>query len=418
MERLRPPEQGRVEYFDAALPGFCLRVTDQGHKSWSVFYRVRGKQRRLTLGSYPAVDLADAREEARAAMRAAERGEDPAEARKLAVMAEDAAARETFAWAFGQYDRRRISTRRPRTQVEMRRPFTGTRDGKSLLPGALAKWGGRPLRSIERREIVDYLNEIVDRGAPIAANRAQVALSAFFNWCIGEGYCESNPLHKVPRRAPEQDRAHVLTDAELRAVWRGCERQGGPFAQLVEFLILTGQRRGEAAGLHDGEIRDGVWFLSAERTKNHQPHALPLPEAGKALLASIPEIGRNRPRYFFTLDGKRPIGDFSGMKVRLDEAIAAQAREDGVAAPAPWRLHDLRRTLATGLERLGINPEVRAAVLNHSKTQRLGITAVYSRHGFADEMRRALDAWAEHLREVIEQKPRPGNVVALAEARG
>ena len=192
-------------------------------------------------------------------------------------------------------------------------------------------------------------------------------------------------------RPPPRDR--ILTDAELARVWRACDHLGEPWHGFVRVLILTGQRRAETAGARWSEISAGfdTWTIPAERSKNGRAHDVPLSEPARELIRAIPRF--EGCELVFSCGRKNPPSGFSKMKARLDALLAA----DGAGPVAPWILHDLRRTVATGLQRLGVRLEVTESVLNHIAGSRAGIVGVYQRHRWTDEKRAALDAWARHV---------------------
>jgi integrase len=287
----------------------------------------------------------------------------------------------------------------------------------------LPKWGERRVQDITRRDVIDLLDGIVDRGAPIAANRALAVVRKFFNWALDRSIIETSPCIRVGQPAEDRSRDRVLSDEELRLVWLAAERVGWPFGPLIQILMLTGQRRNEVAGMSRTELRDAgaLWTIPGERTKNGVANDVPLADMAQTILANVPRIARSD--FVFTPLGIKPISTFSRGKERLDALMLAIAHEDATEARqdasavtlAPWRIHDLRRTAASGMARLGFPIHVIEAVLNHRSGQISGVAAVYNRHSYLPEKRRALEAWAAHVTGLVNGTA-ASNVVPLRAA--
>jgi integrase len=207
-------------------------------------------------------------------------------------------------------------------------------------------------------------------------------------------------MEGMPRPAVAAKRERVLADDELEAVWRAAEQLGAPFGPAVQLLILTGARREEIGRLRWSEIQDGQICLSGDRTKNGQAHSIPLSVPALNIIGGIKRIDGSG--FVFTFNGKNPIVAWPKAKSRLDQH----------ARIAPWRIHDLRRTTATGLQKLGTGLQVTEAVLNHVSGSRGGIVGVYQRHDYADEKRAALEAWGAHVMALVEGR-KPGKVLPM-----
>jgi integrase len=351
------PAAVRREIPDALMPSLYLVVQPSGTKSWAVRYRHNGTTRKFTLGSHPAIDLKAARALAGKALRAAAEGRDPGQEKAQAR----AARADTIDRAVAQFIERHCKRKnRPRTAQETER---------LLRLHVMPRWRGRAVSSITRRDVLDVLDRVVDAGAPIAANRV----------------IATSPCAGVKPPTDERSRDRVLDDKELRAVWLAAEEIGWPFGAMVKVLILTGQRRDEVARMEWSEIDfgDKLWTLPRERVKNDEKHEVPLSDTAVAVLKSVPRIAGSR--YVFTTNGEAPSSGYSKGKRRLDALLSGMP---------PWRLHDLRRTTASGMARLGINLPVIEKVLNHASGSFAGIVGVYQKHGFSQEKRRALEAWA------------------------
>ena len=400
--RMRAPATGRVDCFDTVLPGFMLRVTDKGSKSWSVVYRMPGnpKLRRYTIGSYPAFSLVEARTAAREALQMVATGTDPAAEKARQRRRIEPERPDTFANIVAEFTKRHIEKKRPRTQIEMTRPIT-----KWLLP----RWGDRLVGDISRRDIIALIDEIVDGGAPIAANRALATVRKFFNWCVGRGILEASPCVLIEPPGKETKRDRELTDDEIRALWPAYDSLGNPFGAVMKMLLLTGQRRTEVGTMQwsDVDLDAGHWTLAAADTKAGRPHLVPLSRLAIEVLESLPRFTSDY--VFSTSDGSRPVSGFSRVKRRLDKLVKEAAEGSNLPDIPAWRLHDLRRTCATGMRRLRVTRDVVGAVLNHAPR---GVTAeVYDQYDLLDEKRDALALWSTKIESLIQ--PVPSKVVEL-----
>jgi integrase len=391
------PAAHRQEVLDR--DGLYLIVQPSGEKSWALRYRRKsdGKSIKHTLGSYPMLSLKHARSSATELRAEIERGADPhgdkVVARRRAVGVDD---------SFETVARRYIADlqfRRKRSWEWCARMLGLHLDGDELLvlrddqPGLrghkrvslVARWGNRRIADITDVDIIDVLDRI-SADAPILANRTHAVLSALFTWARKKRLVSSNPCTGLDHPAPEQSRDRVLDDSELRKIWLAAGDLGHPHAGIVRLLILTGQRRSEIADLRWSEIdlEDYVIHLPASRTKNGRPHDVPLSTQAQALVAGLPRLVD--ANLVFTIR-RRPITGFSHMKQALDTAT-------GVTG---WTLHDLRRTVASGLQRLGVRLEVTEAVLNHRGGSTAGIVGVYQRHDYASEKADALARWADYV---------------------
>lgn len=408
IDRLKASASGQVDYFDASLPGFALRVSASGIKSFVVFCRVSGRLRRVTLGRWPALSLARAREKAGKAVEAAERGIDPVGLRRAA---REATADSVPAVAAEWLKRDQADNR---SYGEVKRVME-----RDVLP----RWKHRNIRSITRRDALELLDKIADRGAPVLARRVHAYLHRMFRWCIARGIIDASPMTDLPKPGRETKRDRVLSDDELRWVWLAAGEIGWPFGPAIRLFILTGGRRQEIAGLLRGEINADARQLeiTPDRMKADAAHIIPLSDEAVRILGGVPKImnGTKPSAYVFTTTGKTPISGWTKARRAIDAKIdelrkadAAKRNARGKIEPlADWRIHDLRRTVATGLQRLGIRLEVTEAVLGHVSGSRGGIVGVYQRHTYADEKRAALEAWASHVARIVEQ--RPAKVISL-----
>lgn len=398
VQRLKTPaETDRVEYWDKATPGFGIRISSSGARSWVLIVRaLKGGdwvQQRVTIGKYPAVSLAAARALATEARTRAEQGENPAGARQDQRAELEKQSRNTFAAVLDEflskYRGRQNRKPAPRTLAEIRRVL-----GSDLF----ASWRERPLAKITRRDVLDALDVLVARGAEVMANRTLAYLGVLFAWAVDRGIVADDPTDKVRKPGAERSRERVLSVAELRAIWTAAdapEGRGDLFEAIVKVLMLTGQRRDEVAGMRWSEIEGTTWTLPADRTKNHREHLVHLAAPVLAILdarrAEQARMGMQTD-FVFTSFGPRPFSGWSKCKGRLD----------GRANIDAWTLHDLRRTLATRMaEDLRIPPHVIEATINHVSGARAGVAGVYNRALYWDERKAALDAWGAYVLRVV-----------------
>jgi integrase len=403
--RLKPPVRGRLELWDATLPSFGLRVSAKGAKSWVVMTRVHGKLKRFTLGKYPLMDLGDARNAARAALQKAARGEDPVGEEPAPTTVEEVV--EDFIKRYIEPNRRKRSGREAAAQL--RREFVE-------LHGHL------PIGTIGRRHVLQALDRVTDRGATIAANRLLANLSRLFGWALERGIIDATPIANIKAPAKERSRDRVLGDDELALAWHCCGTLDWPFGPIFRLLMVTLQRRNEVAymGWSDVDLDRKLWILPRELTKADRAHEVPLSLLAVQIIQELPLLkgeegdDQRKRKTSLMFPSRRarsvePVSGFSRAKRRLDAEMlkrlrkqAEERREDpGKVELAPWRLHDLRRTGASGMARLGHPPHVVTAILNHSPGATMGITAVYNRHRYADEKRAALDAWSREIERII-----------------
>ena len=379
IEAMRPSAERR-EIPDAYLSGLYLLVQPSGTKSWAVRYRSAGMPRKHTFGPYPAIDLKSARAVGAKALRAAAEGRDPGR-EKAHTRSTRPNTVESVTVDF--IERHCNRSNRPRTAQETER---------LLRVHVLPRWRGRLISDITRRNVLDVLDRLVDDGTPISANRTLAAMRKLFNWAVERDIVPASPCAGVKPPTAERSRDRVLTDPELKLVWQAADRIGYPFGAMVQLLALTGQRRDEVARMTWAELdlKRKLWTLPAERVKNNQPHEVPLSDAVVAVLKSLPRI---QGPYVLTTNGEAPASNYGKNKRRLDALLPADM--------PPWRLHDLRRTVASGMARLDINLPVIEKVLNHTSGSFAGIVGVYQKHSFADEKRVALDKWAAHVTRLV-----------------
>lgn len=414
VKNLRPGATRR-EFPDGRIGGLYFVLQPSGARSWAVRYRTGGKPAKFTIGAYPAIDLATARRLAQKALGEVAEGQDPAANKQAAK----AAARES------KRDQNDLVERVVEQFIE-RHAKPKTRDWREterMLKNKVVKaWRGRRLSQIGRADVHALLDDIIDAGAPIAANRTFAQLRKMCGWAVERGILNQNPCQGMRAPSVEKARDRVLSDDEIRLVWRAFEQVGWPFGPMAKILLLTGARRNEVAEIPWDEIDldKRLWTLPETRSKTRHAHEIPLSDAAIDVLKSVPRFDDARIDFVFTTTGRTPISGFSRAKSLIDAAIVEIMRADdpeSVTSLEPWTLHDLRRTVATNLQRLGIKLEVTESVLGHISGSRAGVVGIYQRHDFADEKRAALDAWSRKLDQIVTGKS-VDNIVELTKARG
>jgi len=454
LTKLKPDPNKRLEFPDGVVVGLYLVIQPTGRKSWAVRYRFNGKPKKLVLGNYLAGDdVAKAGEELRRIRREAadvlecvRTGVDPAAEKQVAkrqARDEDEAKRDLFLTIVERYLREYASKRRNYPEKARLLGLRNNGDAWEVIKGRPADiWAGKRVQDITRRDVRDHVEGLAET-APIGANRAFSELRKFFNWCVGKDILPASPmigLQPPSEENPSRNRVLIRraevpgsSDDELRWLWLAAEqydrqeddegkgghgqKHRGPFGPFIQFLILTGQRRTEVAGMtwREVDVENRLWVIPAERAKNGQPHSVPLSDAAVAILESLPRI--KNAKFVFTTNGIAPVSGFSRMKERTDrlmQEIADKEAGESVNIP-PWTLHDLRRTAAAGMQRLGVRLEVTERVLNHTSGSFGGIVSVYQVHDFHEEKRAALEAWAGFVTSLVEGRPAASNVVPLRE---
>jgi integrase len=252
----------------------------------------------------------------------------------------------------------------------------------------LPVWNGRLINTVSKRDVIELLDSIIDRGAPGKARSVHAHLHRFFKWAVGREIIPASPMDGLECPVAANRRDRVLSDDELARVWHSAD--DGPFGDILKLLILTGARREEITQLRWAEIVGDTISLPGERTKTGEARLIPLSQPAMALLNNAP---RNGCDVVFTADGKKPVNGWSRAKRRLDVATKINL---------PWVIHDIRRTVATGCQKLGINLQTVEAILGHTGGSRGGIVKVNQVHDYAAEKRAALEAWGDNVMALVE----------------
>lgn len=421
------PKATRYEIVEPGKSGLAVRVGVSGSKTLAYLYRFDGRAKRLTLGLYrdssvadvassiPSdrrgiayLTLADARVVLAEAQRKRSSGIDPSPDAVARHKAERKA--RTVDELIDAYLAKYASQKRASSAAADRRILD-----RDVRPG----WGHRRVSAISRSDVVELLNSIVERGAKIGANRTHSLLRKMFKWAVRQGIITSSPAADTDRPGGKEiPRDRVLEDEEIAEIWHACESLGHPYGPLVRLMFVTGQRRGEVAGLRRVELdlSSKLWTLPASRMKNNLAHEVPLVPLALEIINDLPSTCEYLLRA--EIEGKdRPVTGFQRAKNRLDaltlerrrQALRDAGRDPAAAAPmAAWRLHDIRRSMRTNLSRLRLDPEICERVIGHVPP---GVRKVYDLHEYRAEKAEVLMAWAARLKWIITDKPSTGGQI-------
>ena len=360
--------QRQTDYFDERHPGLALRVSATA-RGWSYFFTLGDKRNRMTLGTYPSTSLARARTLADEARAELEAGRDP-----RALLAKSP---ETLRAVCEEWARR-----------ECPRLRTGAEQRAILRRAVYPVLGDRPIAEIRRSEIVRLLDRIEDERGPVAADRALGLVRRIMNWYASRSDDFRSPIVRGMARTKTHERARtrILTDDEIRLVWRTAEGLGA-FGRLIRFLLLTGARRSEAAAMPWAELDGADWTLPGARNKTKLDLVRPLSRA------ALDVLGPRGEGFVFFIDARRAICGFGDLKAAFDCATGPMER---------WTLHDLRRTARSLMSRAGVPTDYAERVLGHVIG---GVRGTYDRHDFRDEKARALTDLARMLDRIVSGRP-------------
>lgn len=375
---IKPPASGQAEHADVKVTGLRLRVGAGGQKTWIVRRRIGAKVLNKKIGTYPHMGLADARKAADRLLEA------------LARDGSTEALDRTF-YAIAEHWIEKVAKPKNDSWKDVHR---------KLQLHVYPKWRDRKIAEIKRSDVRELLDGIEGVVLP---NRILSAIKTIFRFAMSRDWLEASPVEGITKPNDEPVRDRVLDMDEIKRVWDACALAGFPFGSFVRMLILTGQRRSEVAGMRwaDLDLEAATWIIPAGDTKAERTHLVTLSPIAVDMLKGLPELGE----FVFSNDGETHISGYSKGKLRLDKFIAANG-----PALAPWRLHDLRRSAATHMVRLGIPELVVSRVLNHAVQ---GVTGRhYALHSYAPEKRHALDVWAAEIDRTVNGE-RGGNVVKM-----
>jgi integrase len=386
IQNLKPRPAGRYEVPDPGARGLRVVVQPSGRKSFAVRYRnAAGRARKLTLPA--GITLAAARKLAADALLEVAQGRDPGSAKREARHNAGARAADTverLADLFiEQHAKRKTRRNTARATIAAFR--------NDILPA----WEGRTIHDIKRRDVIDLLEQIAtDR--PILANRVKAVLSKFFGWLCERDVIAASPCVGVKPPSAEVVRDRVLSDDELRRLWNAAEAIDGTVGAYVKLLVLTGQRRSEIADLKWREVGSDVLELPGERMKGKRPHLVPLSTQTRAIIDAMPKLVPQVPRPDDFVLGRKLGWHFHHIKRALDERMGATPK---------WVIHDVRRSVASGMAKIGIAVPVIEKILAHKSGTFRGIVGTYQRHSFLPEMAAAMQRWADHVEQLAGGKP-------------
>ena len=378
------------EFWDQAFPGsFGVRVMKSGRKTFVFMYRIGNRRRRMKLGTYPALSLAEARQQAFAHLGAVQRGDDPAEER---IRSRKAGTFEELAELYLERHAR-----------PHKKPASIKEDTRILNTYLLPAWGRRKFQSITRSDVIRLLDEVkFKRGAPVMANRVKALASTIFNFASRKALVPetfANPCANVEQPTKEESRERVLNDDEIEALWKDLKNRAEPTASIYRLVLLTGQRPGEVKAMRWSDIdTENIWTIPATETKNKREHKVPLSSHALAVMEELRPLSGDTEFVFAAPSGGH-IRWLQKMSQRIQKNVGFN-----------FRPHDLRRTCATNLSKLGVDDVTIATILNHSWPLR-HMTAVYNRWDRLPEMTRALERWGARLDLIL--KGAPSKVVQI-----
>ena len=371
------PRAVRYEVPDPGARGLRVVVQPSGRTSYAVRYRnAAGRARKFTLPA--GITLAAARKLAADALLDVAQGNDPAAGKQTARQAGRARADDTVERWTHTFIERHV---RRNTRHNSARATVGIFNN-IILPA----WGERSVHDIARRDVIDLVEGVaVDR--PVQANRTHAAVGKFFKWLCQRDVIAASPCIGVDRPTMEIPCERVLSDDEMRKLWAACG-QLDPFATAcIRLLILTGQRRVEIAGLRWNEVGDDALELPVERMKGRRSHVVPLSSQACAIIDGVPR------------SGDRVFGHLLG---RIDAVKRKLHRHMGDTPH--WTLHDIRRSVASDMARIGIALPVIEKILAHRKGTFAGVVGIYQRHSFLPEMAAAMQKWGDHVERLVSGK--------------
>ncbi|MFL9499250.1 tyrosine-type recombinase/integrase [Rhodopseudomonas palustris] len=377
------PKATRYEIGDGKVAGLRLAVHPSGAMSWVLRYEFRGRARKLTIGKLEDVPLASARRIAAQHRLKIAAGGDPAaekiEARREAVAAKLAVA-TTVEAAYGDYGVDHLAHLKPSTRAMVEDIFD-----RFIVPGI----GRKALDDVTPEDIKALSAGPLRRNQYNTANRIFVVVRAFFNWCRAGLLTRNNPTDGLKKPKPDRQRDRVLADSEIVGFWNGCTEIGYPFGPAMKLLLITLTRRGEIeeATWPEFDLDAATWTIPSKRTKNSRSHVIHLTPLAIRILKDLPRFA-GRQKFLFTTDGTKPAANWAYAKSRLEPYMPGSP---------PWVIHDLRRTGATGLARLGVPIHVTERILNHVSGTLGGLVGVYQIHGYEQERKEALEKWSAYI---------------------
>ena len=368
------PKSGQYVIWDKTLSGFGVRISQGGAKSFVVMFYEGKRKRRVTVGKFPTLGLAEARSEAKRILASVTLGEAPDMPSQVDSVVTFSNALDLFIKTHCKKNNRESTAKE--TERLLRKHFE-------------SKLGRMALEDITPQKLAGIIDRLLER--PGEANHAFSAIRKFFNWACDRQHIERSPCERMRHPAKSRARERVLDDDEIASIFTVARDQPYPYGSIVLLLLLTGQRRQEIAGLRweDVDLDSGMITVPAERNKSNRAHQLPITPEVRDILEGLPRLGSN----VFPARGN-PENTFSGFS-------KCKRSFDALCGVTDWTLHDLRRTAATNMARLSVLPHVVERILNHSTGTISGVAAIYNRFQYIDEMREALESWEERLERLV-----------------
>ena len=369
IKNLSPTLGRRIDYSDLDCPGLVLRLTEKGIKTFSYSFRLGGRTGRSTIGKYPQITIRDARQKTAEMKALVAKGIDPREMKQSAVIDNMKLTKHMINEFIEIYAKPRNSSWK-QAQYNLNRyvvPFIGR----------------KPIAEIKRADLHIILDKLSEQGKNITCNRTLAHMKRFFGWIVERGYLEYSPADHIKPRHIERRRERVLSDDEIKLIWASSENLNPSYQAWIKLLFLCGQRETETAQIRTSQIKDNIWELASTDTKNKRPSLVPLSSQSQSIINNIKNPKNN---YLLTsgVIGDRPINGFSKTKNRIDQMSSVKE----------WTWHDIRAAVATNLAKLGYDRLLIKRVLNHKDSS---VTAIYDRYTYINEVRDALQNWADKL---------------------
>lgn len=382
------PEK-RTEIYDTVVNGMAIRITPTGHKSFVFRYRFGNKVKRYTIGAFPQFSLADARDKARELHRMVNDGIDPIEERRAK---KEETEHHTVADLSEVFKARHLPGLRQKTRDEYERIIN-----KEIVPVL----GKMPVEELSRKQIISLLDTIaVDRDSEVLSNRVRAVLSSMYSYGLERAIVEANPVLAVPKRKKSEiKRDRIYSEDEIRELWKAFEKQAEPVQSIFKMLLLCAQRSGETRRMKWEDLTgDGVWVIPATETKAKRIHHVPLSDMALQMIKNLKVLTGESDYVFESQSNKvknQPVEWLQKAVVRIRDASKV----------SDFRIHDLRRTAASYMAKLGVDRTVLGKVLNHKGLAGDDqVTAIYDRHDYLDEKRQALNRWGHYLQRILKNK--------------
>lgn len=390
------PKADRYDLRENSGKGFMIRVFPSGQKSWGFIYNFEGKKKRMTFGNYPEMSLADARKLHSKALSILTNGKDPAQVKRNQLL--EARMSQTVNELINEYLEKWAKPRK-RSWKE---------DERILIKDVIPTWGKRKAKDILRRDVILLLDNILERGSPIIANRTLAVIRRMFNFAVERSIIEVSPCHSVKAPSKENKRERLLSVNEIKNFWECIDKTSmSELTKLaLKLQLTTAQRKGEVVSAQWSEIdlQSGWWTIPANKAKNGNSHRVPLSNMSMNLLKQLKEISGDSCWLF-----PSPKGNTHMSGTAIDHALRKNIKYFN-HSETPYTPHDLRRTAASHMTSQGISRLVVSKILNHVERS---ITAIYDRHSYDKEKRYALEAWGNKLEEIILVKEPNNNVLKL-----